>query len=77
MKPQSTVLTEPEIALLRALNTEPAWRTLIEKLRPPPPSPFRPDLDDPQEKRYSMWIYESGIADGANEIIARLMLDDA
>lgn len=60
-------LNDSERALIKMLSTEPSWKSLLEKLEPGPVSGYR--LDKAPTGQYEIYIYESGFADGANNIL--------
>lgn len=69
--------SEPEKTLLRMLRAEPAWFSILEKLAPPGVAPWRPDLETKGENQYHSYIYDSGYANGANDLITTLREENA
>ena len=69
MKPEP-LFSDAERQFLNRLVMEPLWQSILKKLEPAQVPTFRPDLVAiHSEKQYELWVYESGFAAGANNIL--------
>lgn len=68
MKPEP-LFNDAERQFLNRLVMEPLWQSIMKKIEPAQIPTFRPDLAINSEKQYDLWVYESGFAAGANNIL--------